>query len=92
MQQSHKEDDDAVSVESKKGKRPQTVTEEKGDTFLTDMLFKNKMPQKPAKPTKPAAVKRAQSELKKPQDKKSDVDSEEYQDIVFDIDESKHLL
>jgi hypothetical protein len=46
------EDDDAVSVESGKNKmsRPQTVTEnEKGDTFLTDMLFKNKMPPKPVK-------------------------------------------
>lgn len=52
MQKSHMEDDDAVSVESGKNKmsRPQTVTEnEKGDTFLTDMLFKNKMPPKPVK-------------------------------------------
>ena len=50
MQKSHMEDDDAVSVESgkKKMSRPQTVTEnEKGDTFLTDMLFKNTMPPKP---------------------------------------------
>lgn len=87
MQQSHKEDDDAISVQSKQRKmsRPQTVTEnEKGDTFLTDMLFKKQMPLKPAKPSavKPPAVgikgKRAQSELKKPEEKKSDVDSEEY--------------
>ena len=52
MQKSHMEDDDAVSVESgkKKMSRPQTVTEnEEGDTFLTDMLFKNKMPPKPVK-------------------------------------------
>jgi hypothetical protein len=62
------------------------------------MLFKKQIPPKPAKLSamKPSGVgikgKRAQSELKKPEDKKSDVDSEEYQDIVFDIDESKHLL
>jgi len=52
MQKNHKEDDDAISMDSgkKKVSRPHTVTEnEKGDTFLTDMLFKNKVAAKPLK-------------------------------------------
>jgi len=57
MQKSQQEDDDAISVESgkKKTSRPHTVTEnEKSDTFLTDMLFKNK---KSAKPIKNEAIR-----------------------------------
>ena len=81
---------------SAKSNRPQTTTEaDKGDTFLTDMLFKKGTPSKPAKPGKPPASKgpRAQSELKKkPQQTQSEVDSDEYNDMVFDIDESRQLV
>ena len=101
IQKAHN-DDDALSADSRKaGKlgRPQSVTEqEKGDTFLTDMLFKGKTPSKvPKAPSsKPPAMsakgKRANLELKpKTEDQNSELDSDEYQDIVFDINESKHM-
>lgn len=74
--------------------RPSTVTEDKGDTFLTDMLFKGKekiTPAKQSKQSKPvlsAKGQRQKNDLKK-QEKASEIDSDEYQDMVYDIDYGK---
>lgn len=71
---------------SAKSNRPPTQQEaDKGETFLTDMLFKQgKTPTKPpksgaTKPVMSAKGKRAQSELKqKLEEKESAIDSDEY--------------
>ena len=74
--------------------RPSTVTEEKGDTFLTDMLFKKQdkvTPAKISKQSKPvlsAKGQRQKTDMKK-QEKASEIDSDEYQDMVYDIDYGK---
>ena len=65
------------------------------DTFLTDMMFKDKP--KPPKPnTKPnlsaKGGRRADTDLKKDQeqqDKESAIDSDEYQDMEYDIEYGK---
>ncbi len=91
-----------VGPEKRKGSamsnRPvSTMVEDKGDTFLTDMLFKKQQDNKitPAKqkigskPVMSAKGQRVKSDLKK---QPSEIDSDEYQDMVFDIDYGRQLV
>ena len=104
------EDDVAEAVQSKRITGPEkrkgsalsnrpgsTMAEDKGDTFLTDMLFKKQQDSKitPAKqkigskPVMSAKGQRVKSDMKK---QASEIDSDEYQDMVFDIDYGRQLV
>lgn len=82
---------------SSSGREMGAAAKDGGETFLTDMLYNKKKTtgrpkNRPPMSSKPA---RAQSELKpkaKPAEDirpQSEIDSEEYRDLVFDIEESK---
>ena len=66
-----------------------------GDTFLTDMLFQKKEGKTPAKPprTKPnLSAKGTRRPDTATKDKESAVDSEEYEDMVYDMEYGKSLV
>lgn len=80
---------------------------DQGDTFLTDMLMKGKPKTKRADasstvkkpPMSSKGSVRAGTEMKKkvndakaPNADLTEIDSEEYRDMVFDIEDSKDLL
>ena len=69
--------------------RKKETTEDKGDTFLTDMLFKGRPASKPNLRKTPANKRQQDTESLTAQ---SEDDPEEYRDMVFDFDESKALV
>lgn len=66
--------------------------EDTGDTFLTDMLNSKNRPR--AGSSTSAAKNKKQTAVKQPDydDKDSNVDSDEYQDVVYDVEQTQALM